>query len=285
MTLSVLTDQNPILRAERKHQWHVMSTSRAGTIWIWLAALMLIPALIASVILFLGGLLLPWIPQLVTLFDTTQGLVQLAFVDVLTMNIAMYLVVTLITLGLAANSINREKRGKTWDTLLLTSMSARQIVWGKWWATLNALWGDYLMVVGVRFGGLALILVGLDSSSTLPPLLPGLPVIPPHFLVFGILMLAYTALDAALTAALGVLSPLLPIEGAAGMLSVFTVRLLVALALVGFPIWVLLVGAGRYYLVLGAAGLVVMAGLTAGILWLAQWQAERGHAASPSPVN
>jgi len=58
------------------------------------------------------------------------------------------------TLAFAANSISREKRGGTWDLLLLTPMSARQIARGKWWATLQNVWRDYLLLALLRAGAL-----------------------------------------------------------------------------------------------------------------------------------
>ncbi|MCB9450471.1 MAG: hypothetical protein H6672_03480 [Anaerolineaceae bacterium] len=284
MILAPLSERNPVLRAERKHQWYVMENSRAGTVWIVLAALMLIPALIVSVIMFVGAIISPWVPGAFILFDFDLPLPELAFADIVTMNVAMYVVVSLITMGLAVNSIAREKKGKTWETLLLTSVSSRQIVWGKWWATLQALWGDHAMIAGVRFGLLAIVLVGLDSSTALPPLLPGLPVIPPHILLFGVLMLAYTAADAGLTAALGVLAALLPVEGAASMIIAFGGRILFTVGLVLFPWLVWIAGWGRYYLAFGIIGLAVYGALIALVLLVAQVFAVRNHAASPVPT-
>lgn len=284
MLLAPLSEHNPVLRAERRHQQHVMENSRAGTVWIGLAGLMLIPALIVSILMFFGALVSPWLPEALSLFDTEQVLADLAFVDIITMNVAMYVVVTLITLGLASNSVTREKKGNTWETLLLTSVSARQIVWGKWWATLQALRGDHALIAGVRLGLLAIVLIGLHASTDLPSLLPGLPVIPPHIILFTLLMLAYTALEAALTAALGVLSALLPMDGAAGMIVIFSGRLLLTAGLVVFPAVVFIRGWGRYYLALGLVGLVVYGALVVGSLLLAQALAVRGHAASPLPT-
>jgi hypothetical protein len=283
MLLAPLTEHNPVLRAERQHQWHVMENSRARTVWIWLAALMLVPALLISLLLFLAALVSPWLPEALNLFDVRYVLAQLAFVDIVTMNVAMYTVVTLITLGMASDSIAREKKGNTWESLLLTSISARQIVWGKWWATLQALGGDHVLIVALRLGLLAIVVVGLHVSTILPSLLPGLPVIAPHVLVLSLLLLAFTALEAGLTAALGVLSSLLPTDGAASLVVVFGGRVLLTAGLLVFPALAFLRGWGRYYLALGLVGLVVYGALMVGCLLLAQVLAVREHAASPYP--
>jgi hypothetical protein len=58
------------------------------------------------------------------------------------------------TLALASNSISREKRGGTWDLLLLTPVSARQIVRGKWWATLRYVWRGYALLTLLRVASL-----------------------------------------------------------------------------------------------------------------------------------
>jgi hypothetical protein len=58
------------------------------------------------------------------------------------------------TLAFAANTISREKRGGTWDILLLTPMSARQIVRGKWWATVRHVWRGYLLLALLRAGSI-----------------------------------------------------------------------------------------------------------------------------------
>src|SRR5262249_24095058 len=137
----VLTN-NIILQAELKHQYYVLEKSRVGRLWIAIAAILLIPAFIASIIFFVHGLISPFIS--ITLIPDPLGsaLAFNAFLLLIVMNVAMTVVVMLVTLSLAANSISREKNGKTWESLLLTNVDARRIVWGKWGATVQALWGD-----------------------------------------------------------------------------------------------------------------------------------------------
>src|SRR5450432_1719425 len=54
-------------------------------------------------------------------------------------------------LQLASTSIAREKQGRTWESLLLTGVDARRIVFGKWWATLRTLWQVYRPLLPLRF--------------------------------------------------------------------------------------------------------------------------------------
>lgn len=44
------------------------------------------------------------------------------------------------TINYAAVSIARERQNRTWDSLLLTGISARRLVWGKWWAAVSLSW-------------------------------------------------------------------------------------------------------------------------------------------------
>src|SRR6185312_1237435 len=91
----------------------------------------------------------PTLMEIIPFIDqTTAFLLCLALL--LTMMIAMSVVVTFVNMALASNSIGREKEGKTWDTLRLTDVGAERIVLGKWWASLRALNGDYVMVAILR---------------------------------------------------------------------------------------------------------------------------------------
>src|SRR5215475_1801076 len=144
--------QHPVSRAELKYQWHIIETGRAGKLWIWMAYILLIPAGLVSLIFFIAGLVNQIVPGgLHPLSEKTGALLGgLGAGHLVAMNLAMYLVLTMITLALSSNSISREKRGKTWDNLLLTGVDARQIVWGKWWATLVALRGDHAVAALLR---------------------------------------------------------------------------------------------------------------------------------------
>ena len=67
-----------------------------------------------------------------------------------------HIIVGLRTLLLASDSISRERRSGAWDTLILTGIDARQIVWGKWWVVVRYVWKDHALMalpsVGLAFG-------------------------------------------------------------------------------------------------------------------------------------
>ncbi len=89
-----------------------------------------------------------------------------------------------------AESIVRERRGKTWETLILTGIDSRQLVVGKWWGVFQFIRRDLLLVAvlrGITILSLAMILIPLSqyhnqyiytqtypSVESLPALLPTL---------------------------------------------------------------------------------------------------------------
>src|SRR5687767_6730300 len=169
--------QHPVAQAELKYQWHIIETGRSGTLWIILAYLLLIPAGVISLLFFAGGLLNQIIPGgLHPLPDEAAALLGgISATLLVAMNLAMYFVLTMITMALAANSISREKRGKTWDSLVLTGVEADQIVWGKWWATLAALWSDHAAAALLRPGIVAWGAAVIGSEALYQPILPFVP--------------------------------------------------------------------------------------------------------------
>ncbi len=182
-------DQNPVAWAELRHQRYVIRNGRAGWLWIVMALLMLIPALLAS-ISFYGAALLGVEITLVFSLPQVQSLGDFIMLGLhaalLGMNIALYPVVMLISLALAGSSITREKTAHTWDLLRLSEMDARTLVSGKFRASLRALIGDHMFVGVLRLGLLALVLQ-LQQGGPAPAL--------DLFFLGGLLLLA-TALDA-----------------------------------------------------------------------------------------
>lgn len=272
-----LFKHNPVAQAELRHQRYVITSSRSGRMWIVLALVMLIPALLGSFYFLVAGLTGP--------IDVTQlinNLRGVGFVMMITMNMALYMVVILITLGLSANSIQREKNGKTWDTLLLTNIDARRIVWGKWWASLRAMWGDHLMVGLLRLG-LVGWLVGV-FSPILPDgifgLAPGWAYIPPLVIITTL----FTVVDAMFTAGLGVAVPLSNWSGSVTGGVVLTARLAAMAAWVWlyyFAAEQIRFSGGLHFVVPLLAGLIVYLIATWGVLRVAQMIAVRGEVSPP----
>jgi ABC-type Na+ efflux pump permease subunit len=279
---------NVIARAELRHQWYVMAKSRSGAGWIALATIMLLPAFLTGLAFFVaaligdGGALLNG-----RAFEGDQEgigprLLSLGITLLVTMNVALYAVVTMVTVGLAGNSITRERHGRTWDALLLTNIDARQIVLGKWWATLMALWGDHLMIGLLRIGLIAYLLV---AFSEVIPTVGDLPHSLAYLLPLAAITLLFTAVDTAFSAALGVAVPLSNFPTPITAAIVLAARVLGMIA--GFYLfWVMgqtiSDGGGLRYLIPAAIGLCGFALLTYVALRAAQWVAVRGEVSPPA---
>lgn len=117
------------------------------------------------------------------------------------------------TLTLAANSISRERQAQTWDMLILTGMDARQIVRGKWAATVRYQWPRYLFLGVLRAGALLWFvnsttraaygrLYAYYYSGSTSIILPS----PLFILLAGAVIIALTLLNLGFTAACGVLA-------------------------------------------------------------------------------
>lgn len=259
--------QNTIALAEFRHQRYIIRTSRSGTLWIVLALVMLLPGLLMSLLLFATTLVdrpLYFTQEPVRLFmghTETSGdyVAMIGVVAMVTMNVALYLVVILITLALSAHSISREKLNRTWDVLLLTNVDAYAVVRGKWWASFKALNGDHAMV-GILRLGLVGFLIGV-SASKLPPTPFGLPTGIAYVLPLGLIVIAYTVIDAAFTAALGIAGALSSFPGAVTSALILTVRVFGIILAIAF-FWTLadtLFNGGPYLLVaLGGLGVFMV---------------------------
>lgn len=277
---------SPVAQAEHKHQSNVMENTRAGTMWIWLAYLMLYPAVLISLALYLGSLLNFVIPGGIWLLPPAQGAGVLGAVTthLIAMNIALYAVVTMVTMALAANSIQREKQNHTWETLLLTGVDARRIVWGKWWATVRVMWKDHALVSLLRLG-MVVWLVTLTRDEFLYR--PGFLGLPPHMfylLLAGFTVTIYTILDTLLTAAIGQIIPLLDFNTGMAVLLGFLGRVLFTAAPLAIPYLIFTTFENHeagFYMAFWVLCLLITLLLTWGLLRLAQTLAVRQHALPP----
>jgi hypothetical protein len=50
----------------------------------------------------------------------------------------------------AVNSVWRQRRADTWESLILTGIDARQIVLGKWWAVVRQTWRSYVHLAALK---------------------------------------------------------------------------------------------------------------------------------------
>lgn len=275
--------KNPVLVAELRHQRYVINTSRAGTIWIALALVLVIPALLTTfyyIAVALLGLPVEPPPFTVDLIENwTDGLLLLGVVVLFTMNIAQFIVVTLVSFGLAANSIQREKKGGTWDVLVLTNVRARQLVTGKWLASMWALNGDHAAIALLRIGFLCFVMTAL-----MPTLAPDFALSRWDLLALIGLITAFTALDAMMNTASGMAATLSQTPASVTvMLFGFGRLLCVAYGLWWFinTVIQLVEPDGIHYMVYGLGGLVVYSFAVFGVLWLGQWIAVRESQVSP----
>lgn len=221
-----LSDHNPIMREEARHQWAVMLKARVSTIWIIAAALLLIPALLAAGIGFIEALMRPlWSLQLNLL---PAAINDLLLVLLTTMMISMHVVLVLVTMSLAANAITRERRGLTWEPLLMTGLDARQIVLGKWWASVSTMWTDFLLLAALRVGLLAWVL-----GQLLPEPLRnhGMGLLSVYVLLGGGAALLYTLIDVGFSSAVGLLATLLNPDNGTAMGLAFALRIAAAAGL------------------------------------------------------
>jgi ABC-type transport system involved in multi-copper enzyme maturation permease subunit len=259
-----------LLKAEFRHQRYIIQQGRVGLVWIVLAALLIVPALVATAG-FMAVTLLNDDPTVVAgLFASgpNQPGTTLPLLAVLVSSVSMLVVVTFITYGLAANSITRERRGNTWDNLRLTGASAFSIVLGKWIASLLAVWGDHLIAVALRVGLVSYLLLIVRFNVYAWADLPDAVVLA----MWG-LVLWYGVLDAGATAAIGILGA--AVEGAAGAW--------LALLLVGLRLGLMAAAAAWCYIALllvfeaplllvwhTLVGTLFYASVTVVMLWFAQ---------------
>lgn len=269
-----------ITQAELRHQWYILEKSRSGTAWIIIAVLMILPAVLMTfygLILVIFNISLTWNPINPNFGD---NLISVGIVSLIVMNVSLYLIVILITLGLSSNSIARERKGLTWEVLLLTNVDARQVVLGKWWASLVALWGDHAMIGFLRVGAVCALVLSIEPymGLKLAPAPFGLSPVLWHSAVLSLIFIIYTAVDAMFTAALGVGGSVSTQNPSVVSGIIFSARF-IAILLFGW--WVISIynnlRTGQDYLPVALFGLGGFGLLTWGALRIGEWWAVRGE--------
>ncbi len=156
---SAIFPENAIKRAELIYQQRSAKRPRAWRRWLNTIAkwLMIVLVLVLVLTLLLAS---------ITQRDPTPIVSMLGPIPSLLILFTVFYDISLMfsTISLAANSIAREKEGQTWEMLVLTGINARQIVRGKWWATVQRQFPRYLMLGFVRAGASAAAAVGFVSS-------------------------------------------------------------------------------------------------------------------------
>ncbi len=234
---------NPVVRAELTFQQRSSAAQRPRRWWrrilAWPYRLLVALAVVSSIVLIsaeftatLIGYDFAWLPQ------TVQNIaaIFLFFIPVVVLipiTILIHFRTQLRTLTFAANSISREKRGGTWDLLLLTPVDARQIVRGKWWATLCHVWRSYALLALLRAG--ATLWVIFEANRISISMYPTYHVeINTHYfepsalhIALGVLAIGgYTMLNAVYTTAFGTLGSVFNRGGGTSLTLAIVIRTL-----------------------------------------------------------
>ncbi|MEL7235543.1 MAG: hypothetical protein AAGK74_13665, partial [Chloroflexota bacterium] len=266
-----------ILQTELEHQYHVLENGRVNLFWIIGALVLLIPALLIAVVGVVVALVIAVSPtsvNAIVAFLTGQGWVRNLVVHMVGMGIATDLVVGLVSLSLAANAITREYRGATWPLLLMTGVSARHMVLGKWWASVLVLRRDFISVAILRVGlvcaafvilPIIMVRVGFVSNVWLLLLAIGL-------------SLVYSVLDAQVIAAIAILGALAVERDGSGLaVSLRMAVILIGWAVAGAVIALMWENLSLAFVVIPAALVVVWIGLLAVGLWALLWVGVRAR--------
>ncbi|MCA0454105.1 MAG: hypothetical protein LCI00_09050 [Chloroflexi bacterium] len=152
--LSSFFPNSAITRAERTYQQRSAKPARSWRRWVNRAVIGL--ALIFSLVMF-GGLVIGSLTQRdpTPIFDT----LRLPAILLIAFTLIYHFYLLFQTTSLAANSIAREKEAQTWDLLVLTGVDARQIVRGKWWATVQQQIPQYWLLGLLRVGTVSAIAI------------------------------------------------------------------------------------------------------------------------------
>jgi len=141
------------------------------------------------------------------------------------------------TLALAANSISREKRGGTWDVLLLTGVDARQIVRGKWWATVRYVWRSYALLMLLRSAALVWVVWEANRIAVISYPTFHIEIRPhystpslPYLLAGCVLIAVFTLFNMGYTVAFGTLGSVFNRGGGTSLALAIAIRTLTLLA-------------------------------------------------------
>lgn len=159
----LLFSHNPVMRAELAHQQRAMLRRGGRALRV-----LFVLALLVSAALVVGK---PLLPQIAALLNETIFYIEEAhrgLLSTLTALLAALLFVQhLLWVSQAAQqasaTISREKQARTWESLVLTGIDARQIIIGKWWATLRIMWDQHH--TGLLLRGLAVVWLCLPNTD------------------------------------------------------------------------------------------------------------------------
>lgn len=197
---------NPVTRAERSYQ-QTAAPTRGTRRFAVLIGLVLSVALVAHLVLLIAPQVAPAIGVPVRdLTDGLRGWLGTSAVVLAVLIMFQHLSFAAESVQLSAAAIAREKQARTWESLILTGVDARQIVVGKWAATLATQWQHYrlllvLRLISVLWIGLGTYTVALYPTFEPPPI--------PVVIVFAVVIAAFPLVYAGFMIAVGLLAALL----------------------------------------------------------------------------
>ncbi len=203
---------NPIARAELNHQERT-AEQRRWRRWPALFMFALGIGLLSNVVVLLAPLLARPIGMPVdNLREILFGWSGTVTILIGALIMIHHLSFSTAAIQIASSSIAREKRGLTWESLLLTGVDARQIVFGKWWATMRTLWRAYRSLLWLRFAvalwmGLSVGTSRISPFASQPALL--------DVLLIGLVTAIFPLCYAAFAVTMGLLASLLTGQEAA----------------------------------------------------------------------
>ena len=238
---SAIFPENAIKQAELAYQERSAKKLPSLRRWITRTVKWLI---ITIALIHIGGLLIASLMRR----DPTPITNSLGLLSVLLVIGAVYyhFYLMLQTMALTANSITREKESQTWELLVLTGVNARQIVRGKWWATVQRQFSRYLLLGLIRGGAIAAFGISAAGAFSYTAYYNNAHLVLPHPLtilistVFGIL---FTIANLGLSAACGVMGSAASKRGSMAIVRGFAIQIVIVvlpaimLALIFVPIY------------------------------------------------
>lgn len=161
--------QNPVAQAELNHQQRSTTTQQKWKRFPTIFGIALVIGLLSYLAVLSTPELAALLTPLIGLPESELDVLLRGWFDTITILIGALIMIhhlafATAALQVAAASISREKNGRTWESLLLTGMDARQIIYGKWSATLRTLWEAYCPLFFLRLA--VALWMGAASGAT-----------------------------------------------------------------------------------------------------------------------
>jgi len=207
--------KNPIATFEIQHTPHQLA-------WLNRVAFLVGIPIALWVISLLVWLAWRHTPEQFTQLDPVLDWLQTPVMLLVVLGILLHIQTIAQTLNMSVSTKIRRTHTGAWESLLMTGIDARRLVYGRWWAVVRLTWRRFLMLGVIRAGavlGLGMVLMNNGTRSFVyldagPSSAPGLDAALAALFVF-----ALTLVNGAFTAAAGVLGALLADDTAPRMVT------------------------------------------------------------------